>query len=144
LTLRRRILPENHEDIAVSHDFLATALIERGEFTEAERHARDCLAIREKTMPRHWLRHGAAIRLAEALARQGRFDEAEPMLLNAIQEIKPPGVSRRKHEAVRQIIKLYEAWGKADQAAPWRTKLEAMETQAERPEVLKEADGLDE
>ena len=143
LTLRQRILPEHNEGIGVSHDFLATVLIDRGNFEEAERHARDCLAIREKTMPGHWLRHSAAVRLAEALARQSRFDEAEPMLLNAIQEIKPPGMSRRKHEALRQIIKLYEAWGKAEQAAPWRAKLEAMETKAETPEAPAEADGFD-
>ena len=144
LTLRQRILPEHNEGIAVSHDFLATVLIDRGNFEEAERHARDCLAIREKTMPGHWLRHSAAVRLAEALARQSRFDEAEPMLLNAIQEIKPPGMSRRKHEALRQIIKLYEAGGKAEQAAPWRAKLEAMETKAQTPEAPAEADGFDE
>ena len=37
----------------------------------------------------------------------------------------PPQGKPRLTEALERLVQLYDAWGKADQAAEWRAKLEA-------------------
>ena len=65
--------------------------------------------------------------LGEAVAKQGRFSEAEGLLLQGYQEMQDNIQVPRNHRllALRRIVVLYESWGKADTAAAWRQKLGA-------------------
>jgi hypothetical protein len=58
------------------------------------------------------------------LVAQGRFNEAQPLLLDALRvmESDSQAPKRRTQNALARIINLYETWGKTDEAAKWRSK----------------------
>jgi hypothetical protein len=93
---------------------------------------RDALGVYEKTAPGHWNVAQVKSLLGTALSGQGRFADAEPLLLEGYARLKDdPGVSAdRKHGALERIVRLYESWDEARpggemtaQAALWRTRL---------------------
>jgi hypothetical protein len=67
--------------------------------------------------------------LGGSLLGQKMFAEAEPLLLQGYAGIKEresaiPLVSRvRLTEAVERLVRLYDDWGKPDEAAKWRARL---------------------
>jgi tetratricopeptide (TPR) repeat protein len=69
-----------------------------------------------------WLSAEVASRYGEYLRRQGRFAEAEPILIAAAAEVQkgvgvPPwGVAAAR----RRVAELYEAWGRPSDAARWQ------------------------
>jgi hypothetical protein len=67
--------------------------------------------------------------LGQALAGQGKFAEAEPLVVQAFEELKAKehhiagdgsGIVR---EALDAVIAVYRAWGKPEKLAEWRQKL---------------------
>jgi len=63
----------------------------------------------------------AKIRLGSSLAGLGRFEEAEDLILtgfSTIQETAPGSLIARR--SWRWVIRLYESWGKPDEAARYR------------------------
>jgi tetratricopeptide (TPR) repeat protein/tRNA A-37 threonylcarbamoyl transferase component Bud32 len=66
--------------------------------------------------------HGAS------LACQRRYSEAEQHLLAAEKGLREARSTPPRHyrQAVEQIVKLYEAWGKPEAAARWRSELTAL------------------
>ena len=111
----------------------------------AEELLRECLALREKAhpdgSPQAWLRRNTASMLGEALTQQGRFAEAEPLLLGAHEGMKddpavpPPaqtGGADRKRQALERVVQLYRAWdvaepgkGHDEKAREWQARLES-------------------
>jgi hypothetical protein len=67
--------------------------------------------------------------LGGSLLRQGRYAEAEPLIIAGYEGMKAraakiPGPGKhRLREAGERVIRLYEALGKPDQAAAWKAKL---------------------
>ncbi len=102
------------------------ALMREGRFEEAADVLRGSLVTKQKTLPEgHWLIADTMSRLGGAVAGEGKFAEAEPLLLEgyaAMQENRRVAVGR-KREAIERIIQLYESWDKPDQAAEWRKRL---------------------
>jgi tetratricopeptide (TPR) repeat protein len=103
------------------------ALVREGRFDEAAALLRGCLALREKALPQgDWLLADTRSRLGAAMAGEGKHAQAEPLLLDAHAALSDdrlcPADNRR--QAIQRIIQLYEAWGKPDQAAAWRPRLE--------------------
>jgi serine/threonine-protein kinase len=82
-------------------------------YAQAPPHPRDFIAWAEC-----W--HGAS------LAGLRRFDEAEPLLVDAERKLREaPGTPRRHYlQAVEQVVKFYEAWGKPEKAREWKAKLD--------------------
>jgi serine/threonine protein kinase/tetratricopeptide (TPR) repeat protein len=133
---------------------VASLLSMRGEdrvagksYVEAETHLRQCLQVWENRLPHgghYWLglsRQGAAREYAFAkcllgasLLGQKKYKEAEPLLLRGYEGLTlpqeprdagpTPFVKRRRVEALGWLVRLYEEWGKADEAARWRGELE--------------------
>ena len=119
---------------------IATVLFELGlilnhekNFIEAERVFRDALRHHERAAPgivfqRFRPRAETQGGLALALAGQGRFDEAEPLVVQAFMELKANeaelGGGRRKllRDALERVVQTYAAWGKAEKVAEWREK----------------------
>ena len=84
---------------------------------------RESLAVRQTHFPKgHWLIASSESILGEHLVLERKFAEAEQRLLSSEQKL----VAARGEEAPviqdarTRLVKLYEAWGKADQAARWR------------------------
>jgi len=76
----------------------------------------------------HWQRFLAESVLGASLAGQKKYADAEPLLLEGYQ-----GMAVRKDRievpswyhldrAREWIVQLYQAWGKPDNAAEWRSK----------------------
>jgi len=121
LDMHRRLygVANDHQDVAADMSTLAVVLRERGDFAQAEQWFEKALHMRRSV-------HGAdhervAFTLssrAEMFIRQERFDEAERDLLEAYR------IFGDKHPRVEWVIerlcKLYEAWGRPEQAAEWR------------------------
>jgi hypothetical protein len=91
---------------------------------------RECLTIREKATPDDWSRFHAMSLLGGALLGQGQYAAAEPLLVQGHQEMmvrraRIPAFSKpRLPEAAEGIVRLYQAWGKPDKAAEWKSQLE--------------------
>jgi tetratricopeptide (TPR) repeat protein len=97
-----------------------------GRFEEAAALLRGCLAMRQKALPEgHWLIADTMSQLGGAIVGEGKFAQAEPLLLEGYAGIKDdrqvlPDLKRR---AIKRIIRLYESWDKSDQASEWRKRL---------------------
>ena len=77
-----------------------------------------------------WLRELCPVddppeRLAEILRAQERYAEAEQILLDVYQRLETKRGSAHKYtqEAGRDLIKLYEAWGRPEEAARYRPEV---------------------
>jgi tetratricopeptide (TPR) repeat protein len=116
--------PENAEvieqQIAGGLATLGLTLNGQGEFEEAETVLRECLAIRERIIPKHVLRFNAMSLLGESLTGQKRFEEAKPLVVGGFEGM-PEGDTRRG-PAFQRVLVLYEAWGKPDEVEKWRAK----------------------
>jgi hypothetical protein len=67
--------------------------------------------------------------LGEVLLGQGRYAEAEPLILQGYEELKAresrihvPDRSLLR-EAMERVVRLYEAWGKPEEATAWKSRL---------------------
>ena len=56
------------------------------------------------------------------LVELGRYEEAEPLLLEAYPRLRLEHPDRAE-DTIRYLVKLYDAWGMPEKAAEWRAKL---------------------
>jgi hypothetical protein len=121
---------------------VAGELLRLGAAARAEPYLRECVALRETLFPdehpRSWTKQTARSQLGESLCGQGRFAEAEPLLIAACEALRGdarvplPAKTKGKdlkREALERVIRLYEAWDQAEpgkgfdaRAAEWRQK----------------------
>lgn len=105
---------------------LARNLMRQRRYAEAEPLLRESIATAETLAPQHWSRFWATSLLGDALLGQNRLAEAEPLLLQGYEGMSArlrtiPAYSKiYRIEAARSIVRLYEAWGKSDEAKIWR------------------------
>jgi tetratricopeptide (TPR) repeat protein len=131
VAIERRTLPPEHATLIRNLGLLGDSLLRIKQAAKAEPVLRECLALREKTEPdavTTWLTKS---QLGAALLEQKNYAAAEPLLLAGFE-----GLNQRKAqltaasqgritEVLNRIVKLYDAWGKPDQAAVWRKRLES-------------------
>jgi tetratricopeptide (TPR) repeat protein len=136
-------IPRGKPGIAGFVVIYASALVDQGEYSQAEPYLRHCLNVRRLAYPDGAL-HTAHVSslLGAALIGQSRYNEAEPVLLEACNAVEnAPRVSpHRVEEAMRRIIDLYEAWNKPTKASEWRLRL----SDREQPRSAEEEGGLPE
>jgi tetratricopeptide (TPR) repeat protein len=107
---------------------LLPILHERQLWPEAETLGAACLAIRERAIPDDWRTSNTRSLLGEALLRQGRLDESEPLLKAGYDGLKqradqiPPNDRVVLTEALDRLIAWAEAAGKPDEAERWKTE----------------------
>jgi hypothetical protein len=108
---------------------LGSNLLKQEKWREAEPLLRECLAVREKAQPAAWTTFNTRSQLGGALLGQGRYAEAEPLVVSGYEGMKaraatiPPVARPRLTEAALRLVRLYEAWGKPEQAAAWKARL---------------------
>jgi tetratricopeptide (TPR) repeat protein len=109
---------------------LADNLLAQKKYVEAEPIARESLAIRSEKRPDRWFTFSARATLGGALLGQGRYAEAEPPLIQALEGMKARESQMRPSSKVlmivplERLVQLYDAWGKGAEAARWRKVLE--------------------
>jgi len=77
----RTRLPKGSPQLAQELINMSEPLLRSGAFAEAEPLLRECLAIREKTLPDLWKTFSTGSMLGGALLGQKKYAEAEPLLL---------------------------------------------------------------
>ena len=113
---------------------LAEVLVSKGEALEAVPLLNEALKIRKDALPEnHWLIAYAQSVRGECLAALGRYDEAEPLIVESYERVAL-AQGEKGFESVRvlrRIVRLYEAWdaaapgeGHDAQAAAWRDRLQ--------------------
>lgn len=121
---------------------LGAHLLQERKPAEAEPILRECCAIRARLLgeddPAVWLRHNSMSMLGETIARQGRFADAEPLLIDGYKGLKdasnvqaPTANADHRRDALRRIVELYDHWHAAEpddqrvqeQLAHWQTVL---------------------
>ena len=118
-------VPEFDQELAG----FGTVLLELRQYKEAEPVLRECLALRKKSDPNGYRYFNAESVLGGSLAGQGRYADAEPLLVGGYQGMQQlgdrlPEIGKpRFQRAGGRIVALYEAWGKPAVAAEWRAKL---------------------
>ena len=88
----------------------------------------------KKKFPDDWKTFLIESCLGQGLLEQKRHVEAEALLLSGCEGLKQPATqipasvrSRHLEDAVQGLVRLYESWGKPEQAAEWRKKLSQLE-----------------
>src|SRR5262249_46604856 len=97
-------------------------LLLAGRAGEAEVYLQQALVIQEKRGPA-WLVGATRSELGGAVSAQHRYKEAEPLLLDGYDLLrKSRGEEHARTVAARAgVAANYEAWGKPEQAARYRT-----------------------
>jgi len=127
----RRVLGDDHPDTLTSINRMASLLNAQNRHTESKQLLHESLPIHVRVMGEdHWRTAEARSLLGEALTGLGQHGEAEPLLLAAYERLDAalPAGRRAKElpRAIERIVRLYEAWGKPDQAAQWRARLDEL------------------
>jgi tetratricopeptide (TPR) repeat protein/predicted Ser/Thr protein kinase len=137
----RRVLGPQHPDTVGTLATVGFVRLELKKYAEAEPAIRESLAADEKAAPDSWSRFNDQILLGACLAGQGKYADAEPLLLAGYNGLierqgKVPKLSRFYLEAAGGwVVQLYRDWGKPEKAAEWTRKLEnaALADSAKRP-----------
>lgn len=123
IAIQKEILKEGHIDFARSWSILGKILTRSGEPARAEEPLRNALALRTKALkPGHSATAFTQGLLGECLAAQNRYEEAETLLLESHTAMnKAMGANDPRVQKARlRLFKLYEAWGRPEQAAAYR------------------------
>lgn len=113
-----------HEERAIYLRGLASVLLEQRRAVEAEPLAREALGIFREETPDSWRVADAESILGGCLAAQGRFEEAEPLLVRAYEALvkDPADGNRRAGEALARVVALYRTSGKPERAAMYEVR----------------------
>ena len=85
--------------------------------------------MRAKATPDEWARYDAMSLRGGSLLIEGRYAEAEPLVVGGYEGMKAREARIdvperfRLREAAERVVHLYEAWNQPDRAAAWKAKL---------------------
>ncbi|MEM1180612.1 MAG: serine/threonine-protein kinase [Acidobacteriota bacterium] len=124
---RRRFLPAGHPDIGESVSMWVGVLTRAGEMDAAESLARGALdELRSTFGDDNFQVAFAKARLGESLGAQGRFAEAEPLLLESHDVLLRGSGGPATFfpiDSHSRLIQLYRAWGRPDEERKYRRAL---------------------
>jgi tetratricopeptide (TPR) repeat protein len=128
-----KTMPREHPQVVNAEGAHAAILLANGKPGEAETLANRVTEIRSRP---GWVGNPARLGtiksvMGGALAAQKKFAEAEPLLLEGFRTIEsdPKADKRRRADALRRLVQLYDSLGKPEEANRWR----AQETSAAKP-----------
>jgi tetratricopeptide (TPR) repeat protein len=124
----RALYGENHPAVVNVLNNLGSIQAEMGEFEKAEATHREALSVAVIAFGEGSFNVASTkSRLAVALTAQGRFEEAELLLLEAYRDIRKDFTDEhaRTQATIRRLANLYERWGKEDEARRYRELLKS-------------------
>lgn len=127
LALRGKSLDDSSYPVQGCLMHLGRALAHLDSAKAGERLVREVRALREKSVPAgHWLLASTDGALGEVIALDGRYAEAERLLLSAESRVREArGVeSSQAADQRKRLIALYKLWGKPADAAMWQERLD--------------------
>ena len=134
LAIRRRELPPHHADTGETMTVLAGVLARAGRPEEAEARLRETVRRLEEVFVAEGFQVAfARSMLGENLAAQGRFEEAEALLLashEALLEGFEDEATFFPIDSYVRVIGLYDAWGRPAEALPFRRELASIGSRA--------------
>lgn len=113
-------------DLASALMQLGGCQLHLGRYLDAETSLRESLGLRQSHLAAgHWQIGSAQSFLGATLVGQGRYEEAEPILLAGYETLMndPETNPQRKREVVERLVELYDGWGRGEDAAHWRRRL---------------------
>src|SRR5207247_1319639 len=117
---RRAKLGADHPNTLASMHCLAGLYQAQGCYDEAEKLFQQALeGRRAKLGANHPDTLISLKNLAGLYQARGRLDAAEPLFREAV-------AGARETKSLEQLVELYDAWGKKDEAAKWRKELKAV------------------
>jgi hypothetical protein len=137
----RAASPEPSVERAAQLAALGMALIEMKAWADAEGVLREVLAAREALQPDVWTTFNSRSQLGGILMAQGKLDEAHSLLLDGYRGMKareasiPAQGATRIPEALERLVAFYEASNAPEEAARWRSELEAAQASGSKPDV---------
>jgi tetratricopeptide (TPR) repeat protein len=122
--------------LGVEHPFFKSYLIALGRLrmdehrdAEAESILREALTEPGAQNVSTWNPDETRSLLGASLAAQGKYAEAEPLLLGGYRALAErgaaPGKERLVREAAERLVQLYSSWDKPGQAAEWRSRMQS-------------------
>jgi tetratricopeptide (TPR) repeat protein len=135
----RRRWPADNLQRADELGAAAFTLLRLRAWAEAEPVLRECLAIRAKKLPDHWMTFYTRFVLGTALLGRKKYADAEPLLRQGYRGMReraarvPPQGQVRLTEALERLVQLCDAMGRPDQAEAWRKELAATKAVAKAP-----------
>ena len=122
LPMASKFFGDQSTDVAAVLAGLADIARQRGRLAESETMAREALKIREQRLgPDHADTADSFVLLGRTLVESGRLSEAEAPLLRAVMVLgAQKGLETRRREAREALVRLYEKWGRPDEAARFR------------------------
>jgi tetratricopeptide (TPR) repeat protein len=125
LARRRQTMPPGHVAIGATLMDLGHGLALQGRFDEAVAALQEVLKIfAQSPPPQSYYVAWTECWLGASFTGLRRYSEAELQLVAAEQKLRSSTAAPRRYhgQCVLQLIKLYEAWGKPEQAAHWRKR----------------------
>ena len=132
LLRRQTKLGRDHPDTLETMSEFVDSLLAAARFSEAEAAGRQCLARYEQKLPDHWRTFNNRRLLGLSLLRQNKYAEAEGFLLSGYEgmnqrEAAIPSADRRYlGEGLRNLVDLYEATARPDEAGQWQRRLQGL------------------
>ena len=129
LEARRRVLGPEHPVTWGTLASVGRVRLRQRKYAEAELVLREALNGQETKSPDGWPRFNSQSLLGGALAGEGKYEEAERLLLSGYdgliqRESKIPWPLRwAVEQAGDRIVQLYQDWSKPEKAAEWRARL---------------------
>jgi tetratricopeptide (TPR) repeat protein len=129
LARRRRVLGSDHPATTGALEALGEMLLRQNRYAEAEPLLKEALSNRTSKSAYQFEKYNCQSLLGASLEGQGRYAEAEPLLLSGFQGLStreatiPAPYRLALEHAGERIARLYEEWGRPEQAADWRNRL---------------------
>ena len=130
MKIRRQSLGDDSPILVINLTGLAEVLNLKEHYSEAEAVLQEALAIGRSNFPDgHWRINFAETVLAENWIATGRYEEAEPLLRTGHQVVVAARGERSPvaKQTLRRLVRLYESWGRPDEAARFQDELDRLQ-----------------
>jgi serine/threonine protein kinase/tetratricopeptide (TPR) repeat protein len=132
----RQVLGSSSTEVLDALAMVGRKMVKRGKYTEAEPLLQEVVRARQEKQAGDWKTFNERVLLGASLMGQKKYAQAEPLMVAGYEAMKAhaartPGhdtprspLHRSLTDAVEWLVRLYEEWGKPEQAAKWRARLE--------------------
>jgi tetratricopeptide (TPR) repeat protein len=119
LEMRRRLYGPRRIEVTFALNGLARLYLRTERPVEAEALLRESLGIFDEAHPTHWRRAYAECLLGAALTMQGRYDDAEPLLLEGVAGVRAARGDRDRftQEVLQYAADFYDRVGRIEEGA---------------------------